>query len=617
MPTPEIRPDATLEPATSGAAAAAPRATYAGVGEKLPIGIKLAYGMPNFAGAAMVIPIAIHMNLFYSDTVLVPLGFIALAIAAARALDAITDPVMGWISDHTNTRWGRRIPWMFIGAPLCAISFVALFRPPEALTGTPAAGWFATTFILYFLFHTVYVIPHYGLGPELTPDYKERSSLFAWMEGFTLLGTMCAAALPGLVLIPMLGARDAYFAFALIFGGILTVLYFWQCYRIKERPEYYQQAKNPLIPGVRRVMRNRPFRILLGSYVVGSISGAIPGLMTPYFVKYVLKPDNPDQLIGLYLLVYFATGFLTLPIWLRFVRRFGKKPISIVSRAMGVCASLMLFTMGEGDVVPSLLVLVWAGTAFGPAIFLGPSIQADVIDYDELYTGRRREAQYGAMWAIMTKFTVIPSAAVPLAVLASLGYVPNVDQSETVRFAISAIYGLVPAMFGVLSLLVFLLFPIKEKEHRAILAGIEAHKRGESAEDPLTGRMLPPPADRGVDEQTGWFLDHFSQRELERFSRKGAGALLRATSLAALVSFAISAAALGAVGLSLTDLSQTPGASMVFLVVIGGFGFSSGLYHLLRVRAAYRMRSRPVERQVVGSHVEVTESLKQTQRAAA
>jgi GPH family glycoside/pentoside/hexuronide:cation symporter len=298
------------------------------------------------------------------------------------------------------------------------------------------------------------------------------------------------------------------------------------------------------------------------------------------------------------------------------VRRFGKKPISIVSRAMGVCGSLMLFTMGEGDVVASLLVLVWSGTAFGPAIFLGPSIQADVIDYDELYTGRRREAQYGAMWAIMTKFTVIPSAAVPLAVMASLGYVPNVDQNETVRFTISAIYGLVPAAFGVLSLLVFLLFPIKEKEHRAILEGIEAHKRGESAEDPLTGRMLPPPTDRGVDEETGWFLDHFSQRELARFARAGAGSLLRSAALAAAVSFAISAAAIGTVVASLGDLSQKPGTSVVFLVVIGGFALTGGLYHLLRLRAAFRMRSQPVEPQTVGSHLEVTESLKQIQRAA-
>ncbi len=269
---------------------ASSRATFAGVGEKLPLGIKLAYGMPNVAGAAMVIPIGIHMNIFYSDVVGVPLGMIALAVAVARAFDAITDPLMGWLTDRTNTRWGRRLPWMFVGAPLCAVSFVFLFSPPETLTGASAGVWFGATFALYFLFHTMYVIPHYGLGPELTPDYKERSSLFAWMEGFTLVGTMVAAALPGLLLIPYFGDRRAYMIFALIFATILTLLYFWQCYRITERPENYQRRPNPLVPGMRRVLRNRPARILLGSYLVGSITGAIPGLMTPYFVTYVLQP---------------------------------------------------------------------------------------------------------------------------------------------------------------------------------------------------------------------------------------------------------------------------------------------------------------------------------------
>ncbi len=90
-------------PDVQSASEAAPAATFAGAGEKLPLGIKLAYGMPNFAGAAMVIPIGIHMNIFYSDIVGVPLGLIAVAVAVARAFDAITDPLMGWITDRTKT----------------------------------------------------------------------------------------------------------------------------------------------------------------------------------------------------------------------------------------------------------------------------------------------------------------------------------------------------------------------------------------------------------------------------------------------------------------------------------------------------------------------------------
>jgi GPH family glycoside/pentoside/hexuronide:cation symporter len=578
----------------------------------LPLGIKLAYGMPNLAGAAMVIPIAIHMNIFYSDVVLLPLGYIALAVAMARAFDAITDPLMGWISDRTRTRWGRRRPWMFIGAPLCAVAFVLLFSPPEHLAGSPAAVWFTTAFLLYFLFHTVYSIPHYGLGPELTLDYRERSSLFAWMEGFTLLGMLCAAALPGLVLIPRYGERPAYTFFAVLFGGLLIVLYWWQCYRIRERPEFYQREPNPLVPGIRRVLRSRPFRILLATYLAASVVMAIPGMMIPYFTTYVLQPEEPQRWIGILLLTYFATAFLALPAWLWAVRRWGKKPIFIVAGLMGVVASLSLFFQGQGDLAPTFWILVWAGASFGVRTFLGPSIQADVIDYDELYTGKRREAQYGSLWAIMVKFTIIPSAAIPLAILSSLGYQPNVEQSDSVEFAIRAIFGLGPATFGALSLLIFCWFPIDERIHRAILAGIERHRSGESAEDPLTGRTIAPPAGRGVDEESGWFLDHFSQRELRRSLSRGASVLVRSAQRSALLSIAVCTLGICTVVQGLGDLSERPAFLMVLAVMVSGFALSAALYHLIRLRAAHRLRARPLGEAVVRSHLGVTASFTQS-----
>jgi GPH family glycoside/pentoside/hexuronide:cation symporter len=583
--------------------AAEPRAPAAA--ERLELGVKLAYGMPNFAGAAMAIPIAIHMPIFYSDVVLVPLGYIALAVAVARAFDAIADPLMGWITDRTNTRWGRRRPWMFVGAPLAAISFYLLFAPPEGMDVATAFAWFGTAFTLYFLLNTVYQIPHYGLGPELTSDYRERSSLFAWMEGFALLGTMCAAALPGLVLEPRLGARLGFKTFAAVFGTLLTLLYFWQCWRIQERPDYFTRKPNPLAPGVRRVLRNRPFRILLASYVVGSITGAIPGLMMPYFTTYVLQPENPGRVIGGFLLAYFGAGFLTLPLWLRVVRRFGKKPAYVAAALMGVAASTSLFFMGKGDLLPTLLVLLWAGSAFGVRIFLGPSIQADVIDYDELYTGKRREAQYGALWAIMTKFVVIPGAAIPLSLLAWLGYQPNVEQSETVQLAIRAIFGLGPATFGTLSLLVFLLFPINQKNHAEVLVGISRHRQGLDAVDPLTGRTIPPPERRSIDEDTGWFLDHFSVRELRRAVARGSRALVASTWRAALISGALCVAAVTSVvptiG-SVRDARELP-FTTVFEVVVAGFALSACLYHLLRARAARQLQREPLAPGTLEAHL--------------
>jgi len=610
-----------------------PEPTPTPISERVPMGVKLAYGMPSIAGAAMAIPIAIHMTKFYSDTIGLALGYIALAQALARAFDAITDPLMGWLSDRTQTRWGRRRPWMFIGAPLCAVAFVALFSPPGEMTELEAAVWFTTTFMLYFLFHTVYVIPHYGLGPELTLDYHERSSLFAWRDGFTGVGTMLASSVPAILVVILMqqrgleqaGAeRTVYTWFGIVMGTMLTLLYFWLCYRVPENPTFYKRKPNPLVPGVRRVMRNRPFRILLAVYLVASITGAIPGIFMPFYTQYVLKLENWFGWMGLFLFTYFASGVLFLPAWLWAARHYGKKPVWIFSFIMGITTATALFFLplvfaGESSIWPMTVLLVWSGSAFGAGLFLNPAIQADVIDYDELYTGRRREAQYGALWAIVTKFTVIPGASIPLAILASIGFVPNVVQSETVEFTIRAIFGLAPAVFALLAMIVAFFFPISEPIHRAIISGIRAHERGESAHDPLTGKLLPPPSNRGLDEDTSWFLDHFSPGELRRALRQGPARLAVDTSIMAVLSLVIFAVATAEVVITVRDLSTRPGPLTVISVVVGGFALSGFFFHAIRLRAAVRMRSGAVPLQDLHTHLEIMERFSQrpTRKGAA
>jgi GPH family glycoside/pentoside/hexuronide:cation symporter len=590
-------------------AAPAPVPDYVGKDAHLPIAVKLAYGAPNFAGAGMAIPVAIHMSIFYSDTVLVPLGYIAMAVAFARAFDAITDPIFGWLTDRTKTRWGRRRPWIMTGAPLCALAFIALFSPPTALSQMDAARWFTVTFVLFFVTTTMYGIAHYGLGPEITLDYKERLSLFGWMEGFSVLGTMFAAASPALLITALGSDRAAYKALAITMGLLLVLLYMFLCFRIKERPDFYQRAPNPLVPGVRRVMRNHPFRVLLACYLAASITGAIPGLLMPYFTKYVLRPENPDQWIGLFLLTYFASAFLFMPLWIRAARRWGKKLIYLVTFAMGTTGSVGLFFMREGDILATFLILIWAGSSFGVRLFLGPAMQADVIDYDELLTGKRREAQYGALWAIMTKFAVIPSASIPLSIIASLGFHPNVEQSETVRFAISAIFGLLPAATSLLAFAIALFFPIDEAVHRKIRDGIAAHGRGETARDPLTGADLEPPRERGVDEDTGWFLDHFSQRELRRYLKSGGRPLVFSTFVAVLISGVFLAFGTTIALQSIGDLGTEPGIATILAVVVAGGGLTAILFHAMRLRAAIRIDRAPVKPEVVKAHLELTQRL--------
>ncbi|MGH7781906.1 MAG: MFS transporter [Candidatus Binataceae bacterium] len=566
--------------------------------------LKLLYGAPNFAGAALVIPILINMPKFYADVVLVPLGYLAIAIALARSLDAISDPVVGWVSDRTRTRLGRRRPYLIVGPPLCGIAFYAMMSPPAGMTGTQSAWWFGVTFILYFIFHTVYVLPHYALGPELTLDYNERSSLFGVREAFTILGTIVASAAPG-ILMHVMGwsERHVYHFLGIAFALMLTTLYWMLAYGVRERPGFAARESNPLVPGVRRALRNRPFRILLASYIVGSITGAIPATLLPFFNAYVIEPKNPALWLSIELLGYFGIGFLCLPLWVTAAKRFGKLNTWLASFVMGVSGGAAMYFLGKGNTTMLLALISWAGASFGAGLFLGPSMQADVIDYDEFYTGRRSEGQYTAFWSILPKFVAIPSAALPIAVLAGIGYVPNAVQTPEVIFAIKAIFALAPAICGALSFLIAWRYPITAEIHHAILAGVELHNQGLPALDPLSGRIISPPNARGVDEATGWFLDYFSPRELRRFLKEGARAPVRDVAVAAGSAIAVSIIAAILAIQRMSGATSDPGTVGSLSVVTAGFALAIFLFHMLRLGPARRLASGTVSPAMVRAHL--------------
>lgn len=576
----------------------------------LPLGTKLLYGAPSFAGAAMIIPIFIHMPKFYADVVLVPLGYLAMAIAIARSLDALSDPLMGWISDHTRTRLGRRRPYMLIGAPLCGIAFFCLLNPPKALTGSHAAIWFGITFILYFLFHTMYVLPHYALGPELTLNYHDRSTLFAWRESFTIIGTMVASAAPGFLKVAFhLNERHQFFVMGVFFAIVLTLLYWLLVLTVKERPDFASRESNPLVPGVRRSLRNRPFSILLASYVVGSIAGAIPATMMPFFNRYVMRPPDADTSLSLLLLAYFGFGFISLPMWVAFAKRVGKLNAWLTSFLFGISGGGLMFLLAPGEMKWLYVLISWAGIGFGAGLFLTPSMQADVIDYDELYTGKRREAQYTAFWSMLPKFVAIPSAAIPIAILASLGYIPNAIQSHAVVLAIRAIFALTPATCSMLSFLIARKFPITQTVHSAVLDGIAAHGRGEDVIDPLTGVIVPPPKP-GADDDTSWFLDNFSKGELKRYLNRGASQPVRDVVTMAAISIGVSIVSVIYVLHRVQSLTTAPPAMAPVVVVAAGLALAVFAFHLMRLGPARRLAAGEIPADVVRAHLgEVAHSL--------
>jgi len=576
----------------------------------LPFADKMRYGAANIAGFGMIMITSMFLPMFYSDTIGVPLGFISIAIAMATAFDAITDPAMGWISDRTQTRWGRRIPWLAVSLPGVAIAFWLLFSPPGDLTTTGSAIWFTACYLVFVLFQTVFSIPYYALGYELSLDYNDRTSLFAVASYFGLIGMVLGTWLPELLEIQLgLTTRAAYNTMGIIYAVLMVVtgLFLLQ---VRERPEFMTLGENPFVPGVRKAMRSRSFVVVLIIYILTLVSFLVPAVLMFYHVTYVLQVENPELWMAIYAGILTGTGLFTIPIWAMIAKRIGKLYTLIIGQCIGAGANFALFWAGAGDVWYVLGVMIVLGF-LGGVDFLITAMEADITDYDELLTGKRREGQFSALFGIVPKLVSIPGMAIPLSILAASGYVPNEVQTPEVISSIKWIYILMPVVFYVLNIFVLLRYPISEKVHKAISKGIEAHVRGESTLDPVTGEMLLPPG-TDIDEADDWQLDNFSQGELRRMTQHGPGILTRDVILNILVSLAILV-----VSIFLTvrtifgmDINEDPGTWCVVWITTASASFAALVFHILRFKPARQMARQPVNQDVVLKKIEKVSKIK-------
>ncbi|MGD9054441.1 MAG: MFS transporter, partial [Desulfobacterales bacterium] len=166
--------------------------------EHIALSQKIAYSAPALALAVVGIPVYVYIPKFYTDVVGINIAVLGTLLFSVRIFDAVTDPAIGYISDRTRTRFGRRRPYIAIGSLFVVLSMYLLFSPPQA-SADFETWWFGICIYALFLFWTAVTVPYESLGPEITFDYHERTSLFGMRDGFLIAGTLMAASSPALV----------------------------------------------------------------------------------------------------------------------------------------------------------------------------------------------------------------------------------------------------------------------------------------------------------------------------------------------------------------------------------------------------------------------------------
>lgn len=447
---------------------------------------KIAYSLPAFFLAVVGIPVYVYIPKFYTDVVGVEIAVLGYILFSVRIFDAVTDPAIGYMSDRTVSKMGRRRPYIAIGSLFVALTMYLLFNPPEGSAAFETV-WLAVSVYALFLAWTVVVVPYESLGPEITFDYDERTTLFGMRDGFLIAGTLVAASSPAAVqwLFGLdggdQGERAKFFWISIVYAPLLIASCWWCTLVIKEKRQAIKSHFGGIGTGLRDTFRNRPFVILIVAYTISAIGNNLPATLILFYVEYVLQSPLADA----FLLLYFVTGILFLPGWIMIARRTGKKWAWLASMAVNTGAFIGVFFLGPGDEVAYGILVFLSGIGFGATLALPSAIQADVIDYDELLTGERREGQYIGLWSISKKMAAAIGIGVSLPILGLAGYVPNAEQPESVLLTLRILYALVPSICNLIGLLIALAYPISNQRHKDIRAAIEQRKNGQPFVNPL------------------------------------------------------------------------------------------------------------------------------------
>lgn len=453
---------------------------------RVPWGVRAAYAAPAFVLAAVGVPLYVFVPKFYTDVVGVDIAVMGWLILAARLFDGISDPLVGLLSDRTRTSLGRRRPYLFFGAAALSLLIYLMYVPPS--TGQVAAAWwFGTILLLLTLAWTVVDVPWEAMGPELTFDYDERTAIFGIRDGLFLFGTLAAVASPALIAqlanVPAGGAgeREKYRIFALAYAPLILFTCWWCAAVVRERAQASAGQRVGVWKGVSLLVTNRPFRILLLSYTIAAIGSNLPATLILFYLQYVLGTTAAEG----FLLLYFLTGIVFLPLWVRLSRAIDKKKAWLWAMAVNTGAFFGVFFLGEGDLMAYGVLVFLSGIGFGANIVIPSSMQADVIDYDELRSGERREGQYIGIWAIAKKVSSAAGLGLALPILGAAGYQAGVEQTEQVKLVLRVLYALLPCLCNAVAICIALRYPIDAKSHAAILNSIREGRIGEKARDPL------------------------------------------------------------------------------------------------------------------------------------
>jgi len=453
--------------------------------QKLTLGSKVRYGLADLGFALITSAMQFFLLFYYTDVAGINPALAGVALMVGKLTwDAINDPLFGYWSDRTRSRFGRRRIYMLVGAVPLGIAAWIMFSLPKGLTGAPAFLAVLFSFWLVDTFHTMTTTPYYALTPELTRDYNERASLTSIRMVFSVFGYILGAALTTILAGIFQGSgmnlQQAWSTTGAVFGTIAVITTLITTFSIKERPELAGEPSTlPPVKAILTSFKNKPFQILMIAFVLSSFSFTVLTALVPYFIQYQLNMG--DQVSFVLLAMLLTVGIFLIPAKM-VSDKINKGPAYALGLFIASLALIAGFFLPHEPTPLIYVVAVIAGMGFSAQWVCPWSMLPDVIEYDEKMTGERREGVYYGLWAFLSKFTGALGVAVSGWALGLFGYVPNVEQTVRALFGIRFFFAIVPAIVILISLPFLIKYPITRQSHAALVKELADRKKTEARE---------------------------------------------------------------------------------------------------------------------------------------
>ncbi|NOY99082.1 MAG: MFS transporter [Chloroflexi bacterium] len=455
---------------------------------QLPFWKKAIFGAGDWSISSFGTLRQIFYAIFLTDVVGLDARLASVAALLGIIWDAVNDPLVGMISDRVDTRWGRRRPFLLWFAVPYGLGFMLLWWAPPWESQIALAITVSLAYMLSDTLQTFIFVPLYALTPEIAPDYDERTSLTGFRMFFNLLASLTTAVAAPAIVDAVLASgatqQQGYMIVSALFGGLaiipLLLIFFTIKERERSREEIEKEQKTPFMEIVRMAWANIPFRFATGLYMLNWITFDLVALVLPFYLTYwVASGDLLAKAVGLplesavfaFLLV---TSVVVLPFWVWLSHKMSKRHAYMIGMGFWAVVQLLIFGIQPGQVSYILFLSMLAGISVSTAHVLPDSIFPDVIEWDELRTGRRQEGIYYGVKNFVRKLTGAVAIFLALQVLGWFGYQSPPEgatyfaQPASALMAMRVLIGPFGALLLISAIVMAWFYPLTRERHTRI-----------------------------------------------------------------------------------------------------------------------------------------------------